>query len=214
LKNLTESSNSFTDKMNRNDVMKLIELQFRGKTGCAPLLTKVPGQDLQVQMQNQLVQKNATIGGMKVLTFRYQKFIPINEDGSSGVAEVLISLQPKGESSFTSSFPVPVKVNPVPKAITGCDMGQTAEFQELVDELCAKTYGTVSAGMSCIEVVATLKRLATLSICNDLYGNPSRTFIQNGHCNLTKVHLGKRCSGTKAIRGFDDTGDVICVDTQ
>jgi hypothetical protein len=194
--------------------MKLVELQFRGKNGCIPLLTKSPGNELEVQMQNEVFRKDAVFAGMVVKEFRFGRYIPINNDGSSGVAEVVITLLPNGESAFSSSFPVPVKVNPGPNTITGCDVGQAAQFQNLVDELCSKTYGSVSAGMSCAEVVATLKKLATVSICKDLYGNSTLAKIENGHCNLSGIHLGQSCPGTKAIRGFDNSGNVVCMDTE
>lgn len=201
-------------------IEKLIESHLSSIRGCESLEgVSVTGTEFSFKTDPKspvTYGKGEIIGGVEITGLVIKSFSPttdFEEGAQSGMAEVELRLLKKGAKESWRTIPVAVIVKD--NLVQGCNYELTRRFIEIRDELCSKTYA-LSNNLNCDQVIIHLRNLAVESVCKDVYGAKSPRYITVGagrnevkHCDLSKVHAGKLCSG-KYLAGFKADGSPDC----
>lgn len=222
LANLEKNKAQMTRNTDFLVIEKLIESHLSSVRGCEALEgVDVGGGEFSFKTDpNSPVtyEKGAIIGGIEITGLKIKSFsatTDFDEGAQSGMAEVELRLQKPNTKEGWRTIPVAVIVKD--SLVQGCNYELTRRFIEIRDELCSGAYA-LSNNLNCDQVIIHLRNLAVESVCKDIYGAQPPRYITVGsgrneskHCDFSKVHAGKLCSG-KYLKGFDAQGRIQCVD--
>jgi prepilin-type N-terminal cleavage/methylation domain-containing protein len=199
----------FSSRMDSMSIAKLVETQLQSPRGCASIIGKAIGAQLDVKAGGHSYKTGSFVGDSKISNLQFANFIATDELGLAGIADITITVQDKkiGSKPYTSNFVLPVNMNS--GYVSSCNLMKMSLLNELEDRICSGSYGTFSSGLTCAQILVKLERETVLSICTDLYG--TNTPALNGiYCNLSQVHAGQNC-GAGYVSGFDANGNVVCM---
>lgn len=220
LANLEKSKSQMARTTDFLVIEKLIESHLSSMRGCEALEgVPVSGGEFSFKTDpNSPVTygKGSQISGVEITGLQIKSFTAtsdFSEGAQSGMAEVELRLEKKGSREAWRTIPVAVIVKD--GEVQGCNYELTRRFIEIRDELCSRAYDLPS-NMNCEQVIIHLRNLAVESVCKDVYGAKPPRYITVGsglneikHCDFSKIHGGKLCSG-QYLTGFDATGTPVC----
>lgn len=210
LMKVTSRSKTHLDQNHEvQSVQKLLEGRLYSKAGCNSLVGKKVGDALVLNSGGQDFKAGTRIGKTLIREVNFNKFIPSDELGSQGVANIQLTVESKDERETKIEIPVPVTLSP-DSSIEGCNLLAGIDGEALYANLCSDSFGSMSKGKSCAEVLALIQELSIKSICEDIYGSPVKAKFVGIHCDMRFIHANKQCAAGKAVSGFDQAGRLIC----
>ena len=187
-------------------IQKMVESKLYTEEGCNSLKGLTTGQNISLNIGKDTYAVGSRVGKNKIESFKVDEFIPYDEEGASGVAKVTLSL--KKEDGKNAIIQLPVAVNMNGSAIESCNTSLQKITDDLFQNICGGSFGTLSKGKTCSQVLSEVQNLAIKSICDDVFGTESS--LKGEHCDLKLVHANKLCGDGQAAKGFDAQGKLQC----
>lgn len=209
-KNQNQVKKEIDQHNNTQSVQKLIESKFYSSAGCDGLKGKSAGQtfDFKVGSENFAVGKS--VGGNKITELKIQEFTSYGEDGGSGIAKIKIGFEKVDGKTISTEFPLAVNVSSDGK-IEGCNSSLQKITDDLYQRICSGSFGTLSDGKNCLDVLAMVQQMTIKSICEDAYGVPSSVKLTGNSCYLKMIHANKMCATGSAGQSFNAAGGLECI---
>ena len=207
---LFKSQNDVKKSVDRHQdiqtIQKLIESKLYTEEGCQSVKGLSVGSSITLKVGSSTYSSGEKIGKNQINNFQITEFIPYDESGSSGIAKINLSI--RGEDGKNAIIQLPLAVNMADSSIESCNTSLQKITDDLFQNICGGSFGTLSSGKTCSQVLAELQDVISKSICDDVFGGTGQMSGKN--CNLSVAHANKLCGSSSAATGFDGQGKIVC----
>lgn len=209
MKSTQESKRQADLQLSAHTIQKLVEGELFSPRGCESLIGLQIGGALSINVGGQNIHSGSKYGGITVEELKYDSFSATDEKGSVGIAKISLVTNNGTNKSSRTEIPVPVNLGSN-SAISGCDLFNGDAYQDIYENVCGGSFGSLSAGKSCPEVLTLIREMTIKKVCEDIYGIPQNVKLKDGRCDLNFVHANKRCPTDQYQKGFDQNGGIQC----
>lgn len=207
---LNKSSKEMDSQLSGLAMEKLLEGHLMTQRGCRELEGKGQGDGISFRIGPNFVGPGGRLGGVDIVQVGMNEFVSAGSE-DSGVAKIFVDYKRSQGQSIRKEFLIPVNMHEVDgrPVVESCRLTGRRAFQEIVAVVCGESFGTLSNGLTCAEVVSLVERRITQSVCQDISGINPASFDEN-RCNLESLHANKSCPSNQVLVGFDDQGQALC----
>lgn len=207
---LFKSQNDVKKSVDRNNdiqmIQKLVESKLYTEEGCHSVKGLSVGSSISLKIGPNTYSNGSKIGTDQINNFKIAEFIPYDEAGLSGVAKINLSIRSQNGKDTIIQLPLAVNMNG--SSIESCNTSLQKITDDLFQNICGGSFGTLSTGKTCSQVLAELQSIISKSICDDVFGNNGQ--MSGANCNLDIIHANKLCGADSAAVGYDRQGKITC----